>query len=286
MATGQSFPACMSGGAWLVALQLLSDLEASHQKPVTWSLLLEIWTLLWCFHHNFLYFDIYCVDQFSTPTWPCILMCNWLRDLAISLNPHEREGLLCSGVSMRQIGTYWNHACQRERERKKKRRCRGSRLKACRDCISLWVDTCTKYIHEIQLTFTALLFEDVIVLNSAISACEKGASWSQAFVAGKTTGDLTFRDFLMDTRDPYILATLHVSPPVVRTVSTLTTGHGVAEEFPSTPAVGRCILALDLGENLRGLTSDVIPFQLWPLRIFGVYWCLLCLQPWRQTRKM
>ena len=73
----RSWPqACMSGGAWLVALQLLSDLEASHQKPVTWSLLLEIWTVLWCFHHNFLYFDIYCVDQFSTPTWPCILMCN------------------------------------------------------------------------------------------------------------------------------------------------------------------------------------------------------------------
>ena len=48
-------------------------------------------------------------------------MCNWLRDLAISLNPHEREGLLCSGVSMRQIGTYWNHACQRERERERKR---------------------------------------------------------------------------------------------------------------------------------------------------------------------
>ena len=65
MATGQSFPACMSGGAWLVALQLLSDLEASHQKPVTWSLLLEIWTVLWCFRHNFVYFDIYCVDQFS-----------------------------------------------------------------------------------------------------------------------------------------------------------------------------------------------------------------------------
>ena len=103
------------------------------------------------------------------------------------------------------------------------------------------------------------------MLNSAISACEKGAAWSQAFVAGKkTTGDLTFRDFLMDTRDPYILATLHVSPPVVGTVSTLTTGHGVAEEFPSTPAVGRCILALDLGENLWGLTNDVIPFHLWP----------------------
>lgn len=58
-------------------------------------------------------------------------------------------------------------------------------------------------------------------------------------------------------------STLHVSPPL-RTVSTLTTGHGVAKEFPSTPAVGRCILALDLGENLWGLTSDVITFHLWP----------------------
>ena len=79
-------------------------------------------------------------------------MRNWLRDVAIFLNHHQREGLLRSGVSMRQIGT------MPARERQRERRCRmilifcGSQLKACRDCISLSVDTCTKYIQEMQVT--------------------------------------------------------------------------------------------------------------------------------------
>ena len=63
-------------------------------------------------------------------------MCNWLRDLAIFLNPMNVRVYSAPASlwdRLEHIGTM----PARERERKKKRRCRGSRLKACRDCISL-----------------------------------------------------------------------------------------------------------------------------------------------------
>ena len=100
-----------------------------------------------------------------------------------------------------------------------------------------------------------------------------GARLSWQDVAGrKTTGDLAFRDISPEIPSTFILHPRYLGCfPPVRTVFTLTTGHGVAQEFPSTPAVGRCILALDLGEIEWGLASDVIPFHLGPFVLFDVH---------------